>query len=123
MAPNGAVSGYLTDLETSSFIHRDHAYSPRTGKRLKQSRYRLKDNYLRFSLKYIGPVRKKITHAGMLLGGAVCLLATLAALVRRVRGAETSRPIRWLQGAGVVLVLVMCAAAAVDFINSAGNFG
>jgi len=60
VAPNGAITGYLDDLVTSGFIHRDYVYSPKTGKRAKHSKYRLKDNYLRFYLKYIEPARERI---------------------------------------------------------------
>lgn len=60
VAPSGVFSEYLEDLETAGFIQRDYAYSLATGKRSKLSRYRLKDNYLRFYLKYIEPARDKI---------------------------------------------------------------
>ena len=58
--PNGAITGYLVDLVSSGFIQRDYVYSPKTGKRKKQSKYRLKDNYLRFFLKYIEPVKESV---------------------------------------------------------------
>jgi len=58
--PNGAVSAYLSDLECSGFIARDYAYSAQTGKRRKLSKYRLRDNYVRFYLRYIEPERDKI---------------------------------------------------------------
>ena len=60
VSPNGAISEQLADLETSGFVRRDYVYSARTGKRGKLSRYRLKDNYLRFYLKYIEPARDRI---------------------------------------------------------------
>ncbi len=60
ISPNGVITKYLMELESSGFICRDYVYSPRSGKRGKLSRYRLKDNYLRFYLKYIEPVRDKI---------------------------------------------------------------
>lgn len=59
--PNGAVSTYLTDLECSGFIARDYVYSVQTGKRRKLSKYRLRDNYVRFYLRYIEPERDKIS--------------------------------------------------------------
>ncbi len=40
--------------------HWDHAYSPKTLKRAGHPRYRIRDNYLRFYLKYIEPHRDKI---------------------------------------------------------------
>lgn len=58
--PNGVITEYLADLEAAGFIHRDYTYSLRTGRRGKLSRYRLRDNYLRFYLKYIEPAKEKI---------------------------------------------------------------
>jgi uncharacterized protein len=60
VTPSGIFTEYLEDLATAGFVQRDYVYSPATGKRSKLSRYRLKDNYLRFYLKYIEPVREKI---------------------------------------------------------------
>jgi AAA+ ATPase superfamily predicted ATPase len=60
VAPSGVFTEYLEDLATAGFIQRDYVYSLATGKRGKLSRYRLKDNYLRFYLKYIEPAREKI---------------------------------------------------------------
>lgn len=59
IVPNGVVTQYLNDLETSDFIERDYTYNLE-GKCTKLSRYRLKDNYLRFYLKYIEPNKHKI---------------------------------------------------------------
>lgn len=58
--PNGVVTQYLADLEASGFIARDHVHDLATGRKGKLSRYRLKDNYLRFYLRYIEPEREKI---------------------------------------------------------------
>jgi len=55
VAPSGVTSEYLKDLELSGFIARDYVFSTRTGKRGKLSRYRLRDNYVRFYLKYVAP--------------------------------------------------------------------
>jgi len=60
VAPSGIFTEYLEDLAAAGFVQRDYVYSLATGKRGKLSRYRLKDNYLRFYLKYIEPVREKI---------------------------------------------------------------
>lgn len=65
VAPSGVFTEYLEDLATAGFVHRDYAFAPSTGRRGRLSRFRLKDNYLRFYLKYIGPVREKI-DAGVL---------------------------------------------------------
>jgi hypothetical protein len=51
----GLMSEYLTDLEETQYIQRYNGWNLKDGKRLKTSRYRLKDNYLRFYLKYIEP--------------------------------------------------------------------
>ena len=63
VAPNSAITGYLSDLVASGFIHRDYVYSPKTGIRKNQSKYRLRDNYMRFYLKYIEPVSERINSA------------------------------------------------------------
>jgi len=65
VAPSGIFSEYLEDLQAAGFVQRDYVYSHVTGEHGKLSRYRLKDNYLRFYLKYIEPVREKI-NAGIL---------------------------------------------------------
>jgi len=56
---NNDLSEALLVLELSGFLSRDYIFIP-TGKKTKISRYRLKDNYLRFYLKYIEPIRDKI---------------------------------------------------------------
>jgi uncharacterized protein len=65
VAPSGVFTEYLEDLETAGFVARDYVFSLATGRQGKLSRYRLKDNYLRFYLKYIEPVRAQI-KAGVL---------------------------------------------------------
>ena len=53
---NGRViSEYLKDLTEAGFICADFAWDFRTGKLTKLRKFRLKDNYLRFYLKYILP--------------------------------------------------------------------
>lgn len=56
---NNELSEALSVLEQSGFLSRDYIYLPE-GKKTKISRYRLKDNYLRFYLKYIEPIKDKI---------------------------------------------------------------
>ena len=56
---NRDTSEYLKDLEVSGFIRRDFAYRF-DGKRSRLSKYRIKDNYLRFYLRYIDPIKDKI---------------------------------------------------------------
>jgi AAA+ ATPase superfamily predicted ATPase len=48
-------------LEISGFIKRDFNYDLK-GKKQGQSRYRLKDNYLRFYFKYVEPNKEKILN-------------------------------------------------------------
>lgn len=57
---NGHLSHYLDDLIASGFIKKDTVY--RLGQEIgsRFHKYRLKDNYLRFYLKYIEPVGEKI---------------------------------------------------------------
>jgi AAA+ ATPase superfamily predicted ATPase len=56
----GDFSAYLKDLDTAGFIARDFTWHLKNGKISKLSRYRLKDNYVRFYLKYIQPNKAKI---------------------------------------------------------------
>lgn len=51
---SGLISDYLNDLVISGFISKDYAWNPKTGLTSPLLfNYRLKDNYLRFYLKYI----------------------------------------------------------------------
>ena len=50
---SGRVPEYLWELELAGFIARDFTWNLQTGVDAKLSRFRLKDNYLRFYLKYI----------------------------------------------------------------------
>jgi AAA+ ATPase superfamily predicted ATPase len=56
----GQFSEYLNDLVLGGFIARDYTWDFKTGKISKLSHYRLKDNYVRFYLKYILPNKPKI---------------------------------------------------------------
>lgn len=49
----GRITEYLWELEEIGFVSRDYTWNIKTGSDLKLSKYRLKDNYLRFYLKYI----------------------------------------------------------------------
>ena len=51
----GRVTEYLADLESAGFISQDVMWDIKASKALRTWQYRLKDNYLRFYLKYIGP--------------------------------------------------------------------
>ncbi|MBN1675614.1 MAG: ATPase [Kiritimatiellae bacterium] len=65
-ARSGTLSRYLDDLMQSGFLAREHGYSPRTTRQLKATRFRLKDNYLRFYLKFVEPMRERIA-SGLLV--------------------------------------------------------
>ena len=56
----GAFDDYLNDLVLSGFIARDYTWHIHTGKTSKLSQFRVKDNYVRFYLKYILPNKDKI---------------------------------------------------------------
>lgn len=64
---SGVISGYMEDLVTSGFISHEFTWHLQTGKDSKLSHYRLKDNYLRFYLKYIEPNKKKIEKQALKL--------------------------------------------------------
>lgn len=56
----GVLSHYLDDLIISGFISRSYTWTIKTGNASKLSVFRLKDNYLRFYLKYIAKNMQKI---------------------------------------------------------------
>lgn len=64
---SGVVSGYMEDLVTAGFVSQDFTWHLKTGQDSKLSHYRLKDNYLRFYLKYIEPNKKKIARGELKL--------------------------------------------------------
>jgi len=57
---SGALSQYLNELVISGFLSRDYAWNLHTGNDIDVSKYRLRDNYLRFYLKCIAPRLSKI---------------------------------------------------------------
>ncbi|MFS8564237.1 MAG: ATP-binding protein [Rhabdochlamydiaceae bacterium] len=56
----GDLSKALGELMESGFLSRDYTWAIETGKRSQSSRYRIRDNYLRFYLKYILPHKEQI---------------------------------------------------------------
>jgi len=62
IANSGRLTDYLYDLETAGFIAKDVSWSLKSGEEAKASVYRLKDNYLRFYLKYIEPNLSRIEN-------------------------------------------------------------
>ncbi len=63
----GVISDYMEDLVTAGFVSRDFTWHLKTGEDSKLNQYRLKDNYLRFYLKYIEPNKKKIDKQALKL--------------------------------------------------------
>ena len=61
---NGHLSDALEELSEAGFIAADEGLNPETGKDVQQMRYRLKDNYARFYLKYIEPRQTIIERGG-----------------------------------------------------------
>ena len=61
---NGHLSDALEELAEAGFIAPDEGLNPETGKDVQQLRYRLRDNYARFYLKYIEPRQKIIARDG-----------------------------------------------------------
>lgn len=57
---HGRIAEYLRELELAGFIARDYTLNLKTGNDARLSRFRLKDNYVRFYLKYIAKSRSKI---------------------------------------------------------------
>ncbi len=58
---SGVVSEYLEDLVETGYIARDYTWNLKTGKESGLSHYRLRDNYLRFYIKYILPNKNQIS--------------------------------------------------------------
>lgn len=56
----GPLSEYLDDLVVSGFLEREYTWSLQTGVETKLSKYRIRDNYIRYYLKYIQPHLQKI---------------------------------------------------------------
>ena len=56
----GVLSDYLHDMVQSGFLSRDFSWSFKTGKDTQCSLYRLRDNYLRFYIRYIEPNLSRI---------------------------------------------------------------
>jgi AAA+ ATPase superfamily predicted ATPase len=57
---SGPLSEYLDELIMSGFVSRDYVWAIKSGKLSKLSKYRLRDNYLRFYLRYIASQLEKI---------------------------------------------------------------
>jgi uncharacterized protein len=56
----GTISEYLEDLIETGYIVKDRTWNIKNGKESNLCKFRLRDNYLRFYLKYIEPKRTQI---------------------------------------------------------------
>lgn len=63
----GDLSDALNDMEESGFLARDFTWHIEDGKQSKLSQYRIRDNYIRFYLKYIEP-KKEMIQKGLYKG-------------------------------------------------------
>ena len=61
---NGHVSTDLKELCAAGFVASSEGLNPSTGKPARETRYRLRDNYIRFYLKFIRP-KKAAIRSGM----------------------------------------------------------
>lgn len=61
----GDLSEILSDLCDDGFISRDYSWHIKSGKITKFSQYRVRDNYLRFYIKYILPHRHQVEENAM----------------------------------------------------------
>ena len=73
LGKGGRISSVLTLLEEAGLISLDSCINPETGKPLREQRYRLRDNYSRFYLKYIEPIKDIIDAGAFELAGLEAL--------------------------------------------------
>lgn len=66
IAKTGVISEYLDDLEKMSYVARDNSWHIKNGRISPLSFYRLKDNYLRFYLRYIAPHKATIERGAIM---------------------------------------------------------
>lgn len=59
---NGHLSNALKELVAAGFVSVDRGLTPASGRAVREVRYRVRDNYLRFYLKYIEPKRTAIQN-------------------------------------------------------------
>lgn len=57
---SGQLSTYLEDLLLAGYLGREYTWSLKTGEESRKSRFRIRDNFLRFYLKYMAPNLSKI---------------------------------------------------------------
>lgn len=60
----GNISSALARMEEAGFVASDNGRNPETSAPVREKRFRIKDNYARFYLKYIEPVKQTIDMGG-----------------------------------------------------------
>lgn len=66
---SGRISSAMTELEEAGFVSSDPGKNPETGTATRCRRYRLKDNYARFYLKYVEPAKDTIDAGSFAFAG------------------------------------------------------
>ena len=64
MGRGGTLARNLDDLEIAGFVAKSGGLNPETGAKSRTDRYRLRDNYTRFFLRYIEPHEEQIRSGG-----------------------------------------------------------
>lgn len=64
VSPSGGQTRVMDDLVLAGFVAREKGLNPQTGKPLRQERFRVKDNYVRFYLNFVEP-RKQAVEDGL----------------------------------------------------------
>lgn len=64
MHKGGALSEYLENLTVTGFVSQDKPWDFSSGRHTKPAYYRLSDNYMRFYLRYIEPLKERIKREG-----------------------------------------------------------
>ncbi|MBP5787959.1 MAG: ATPase, partial [Kiritimatiellae bacterium] len=60
----GTLERNLSDLEIAGFVAGAGGLNPETGRKMRTGRFRLRDNYTRFFLRYIEPHEEQIRNGG-----------------------------------------------------------
>ncbi len=68
-ASNGHFTDQLRELELAGFVAADRGINPLTGKRTRIDRYRIRDNYTRFYLRYVEPHKEEIENGSYAFSG------------------------------------------------------
>lgn len=70
LGKGGVISEYLEDLAETGYIVQDYTWNIKSNKESNLCKFRLKDNYLRFYLKYIEPLRTQIEKNRLVISPA-----------------------------------------------------